>query len=297
MIVDTKHEEEDQPPQEAHKGRWLGYFALAAIFVFALSAVILSPAANRADVLLRLLTIAASWPVVAGAVLITFLITFRTGISSYMKFAKVKYGELEVSAEQPQTPKEALGAVAIEAKLIGSGSPKPIDEDDPVTSVAPDNSDIKAWLAAELERRELEATSWKNVFLDQFLVDGAKGALVWFYNFTGVPESLYDARLGRFIPDPQKRSRILQTLLELGLVSRSGDLLSITDEGVKYSEHIYSSAAAAGRPVHHPFVSREDVEQYGRLNIHGGDVEAKDDTCRHQHAKVGSQSNLRRKVT
>ena len=87
-----------------------------------------------------------------------------------MKFAG-KVGELEVSTEQPQTPKEALGAVAIEAKLIGSGSPKPIDEDEPVTSVAPDNSDIKAWLAAELERRELEATSWKNVFLDQFLVD------------------------------------------------------------------------------------------------------------------------------
>lgn len=287
MIVDAKHEEEDQPPQEAHKGRWLGYFAFATIFVFALSAVILSPAANRADVLLRLLTIAASWPVVAGAVLITFLISFRTGISSYMKFAKVKYGELEVSAEQPQTPKEALGAVAIEAKLIGSGSAEPINHNEHVTPVAPDHSDIKAWLADELERRELEATSWKKVFLDQFLVEGAKGALVWFYNFTAVPESFYDARLERYIPDPQKRSRILQTLLELGLVRRSGDLLSITEEGIKYYEHIYSSAAAAGRPVRHPFVSREDVEQYGRLNIHGGDGEAKNDTCRHRDAKIG----------
>jgi hypothetical protein len=185
---------------------------------------------------------------------------------------------LEVSAEQPQTPKEALGAVAIEAKMI-SGSA----QDEHVTSVAPDHSDIKAWLSAELERRELEATSWKKVFLDQFLVEAAKGALVWFYNFTAVPEGFYDARLERFIPDPQKRARILQTLLELGLVRRSGDLLSITEEGIKYREHIYSSAAAADQPVRHPFVSREDVEQYGRLNIHGGDGEAKDDTCRHRH--------------
>lgn len=283
MIVDAKHQEEDRPPQEANNGKWLGFVALAAILIFALSAVVLSPAANRADVLLRLLTIAASWPVVAGVVLISFLITFRTGISSYMKFVKVKYGELEVSAEQPQTPKAALGAVAIEGKLIGAGSAEPINQNEHVTSVAPDHSDIRAWLTAELEKRELEATSWKNVFLDQFLVEGAKGALVWIHNFTAVPESFYDAKLERFIPDPQKRSRILQTLLELGLVRRSGDLLSITDEGIKYREHFYSSAAAAGRPVRHPFVSREDVEQYGRLNIHGGDGDAKDDTCRHQH--------------
>lgn len=290
MIADANHQEEDRSPHDAHKGRWLGYFALAAIFIVALSAVILSPGANRADVLLRLLTIATSWPVVAGVVLITFFITFQTGISSYMKFAKVKYGELEVSAEQPQTPKEALGAVAIEAKLI-SGSAKPINEDKHVTSVAPDHSDIKAWLTVELERRELEATSWKNVFLDQFLVEAAKGALVWFHNFRAVPESFYDTRLERFIPDPQKRSRILQTLLELGLVRRSGDLLSITEEGIKYREHIYSSAAVAGRPVRHPFVSRSDIQQYGRLNIHSGDGEAKDDTCHHNHqnAKAGSQ--------
>src|SRR5687768_6997393 len=159
MIVDPINPEEDQSPRDAHKGPWLGYLALAVILIFSLSAVILSPAANRADVLLRLLTIAASWPVVAGTVLIIFFITFRTGISSYMKFAKVKYGELEVSAEQPQTPKEALGAIAIEGKLIGSGSAEPTNQDEHVTSIAPDHSDIKAWLTAELKKRELEATS------------------------------------------------------------------------------------------------------------------------------------------
>jgi hypothetical protein len=286
MTPDTKHQEE--MPKESGKGRWLGYFTLAIIFLMALSAVILSPAATRADVLLRLLTLAASWPVVAGAVLIAFFITFRSGISSYMKFAKVKYGELEVSAEQPQTPREALSAVAMEGKLIGSGSAKPTNEDGPDTSVARD-TEIKAWVAAELERRELEATSWKNVFLDQFLVDGAKGALVWFHNFSAVPESFYQSRLTRFIPDPPKRSRILQTLLELGLVRRIDDLFSITDEGTKYVEHIYSSAAAEHRQVPHPFVSRDDVERYGRFNTHGSDGNAEVDACRHQDIKVGSQ--------
>jgi hypothetical protein len=287
MTVDTAHQEES--PAESPKGRWLGYSTLAIILVIALSAVILSPAANRAEVLLRLLTIAASWPVVAGAVLIAFFITFRVGISGYMKFAKVKYGELEVSAEQPQTPKDALGAVAMEAKLIGSGSAGAPSGHDSATPAALDHSEIKAWVASELERRELEATSWKSVFLDQFLVEGAKGVLVWFHNFTAVPQRFYEAKLARFIPDPQKRSRILQTLLELGLIRRSGDLFSITDEGTKYLEHIYSSAAAEGRPVRHPFVSQEDVERYGRSDIHGGDGNAKDDSCRHQDLKVGSQ--------
>lgn len=287
MTVDAEHQEGS--PEKSQKGRWLGFSTLVIILIIALSAVILSPAANRSDVLLRLLTIAASWPVVAGAVVITFFITFRGGISSYMRFAKVKYGELEVSAEQPQTPKEALGAVAIEAKLIGSGSAEPVKGDDRVTTVARDHLEIKAWLAAQLERRELEATSWKNVFLDQFLVEGAKGALVWFHNFTAVPKTFYEAKLARFIPDPQKRSRILQTLLELGLVRRSGDLFSITDEGTKYLEHIYSSAATEGQPVRHPFISREDVEQYGRSDIHDGHGNAKDDLCRHQDMKVGSQ--------
>jgi uncharacterized integral membrane protein len=292
-----EHDQKGQQLQRARKGRRLAYFALSTFLILVLLVLILSPAANRADVLLRFLAIVASWPVVAGVVLIALFTSFRPEISTYMKFAKVKYGEFEVSAEQPQTPKAVLGAVAIEANAVGSGGSAPVDEQDRVTPVAPDHSEIKAWLAAELEKRELEATSWKNVFLDQFLVEGAKGALVWFHNFTAVPESFYHAKLETFIPDPQKRSRILQTLLELALVCRSGDLLSITDGGTKYLEHIYSSAAAAGRPVRHPFVSREDVQQYGRRNIHGDNGGAKDDVCRHTDIKVGSPPMPRRRET
>ncbi len=174
-----------------------------------------------------------------------------------MRFAKLKYGEFEVSADQSQTPRAALGAVAIETKQITSDTSLRDAEHGRGDNVAHDNSEIKAWLTAELEKRELEAVSWKNVFLDQFLVEGAKGALVWFHNFTAVPESFYYTKLETFIPDPQKRSRILQTLVELALVQRRGELLSITDEGTKYLEHLYSSAAATGQQVKHPFVSRE----------------------------------------
>lgn len=119
-----------------------------------------------------------------------------------MKFAKVKYGEFEVSADQTKTPVAALGAVAIETKQTTSTAMMSPDEHARGGQVAPDHSEIKAWLTTELEKRELEAASWKNVFLDQFLVEGAKGALVWFHNFISVPESFYQAKLETFIPDP-----------------------------------------------------------------------------------------------
>src|SRR5258707_14121376 len=126
-------EQQDQiehQPQRTRKGRWLAYVALLTFVVLAVLVLLWSPAGTRGDVLLRFLAINASWPVVAGVVLIAFFTSFRPEISSYMKFAKVKYGEFEVSAEQSQTPTAVLGAVAIEAKEIGAATSEPVDERD-----------------------------------------------------------------------------------------------------------------------------------------------------------------------
>ena len=269
-------------------GRFL-YFALFMLVALGSVALFLSPAGTRSDVLLRFLAIVASWPVVAGVILISFFKTFQPEISSYMKFAKVKYGEFEVSADQSKTPAAALGAVAIETKELTSTSTLPPDEHGKDDHVTRQHSELKTWLMTELERRELESNSWKHLFLDQFLVEGAKGALVWFHNFIAVPENFYHRRLDSFIPESQKRSRILQTLLELGLVRRDGDLLSITDEGTKYYRHLYASAAADNRPVRHPFVSRADVEQYGKSGVHGHDG-TDDDMCHHHDIVTRTRS-------
>lgn len=269
-------------------GRFL-YLALFTLVALGIVALFLAPAGTRSDVLLRFLAIATSWPVVAGVILISFFKTFQPEISSYMKFAKVKYGDFEVSADQTKTPAAALGAVAIETKELTSASRPHSTEDIDDDHLARQHSELKTWLATELERRELESNSWKHVFLDQFLVEGAKGALVWFHNFIAVPENFYHSRLDTFIPDSQKRSRILQTLLELGLVRRDGDSLSITDEGAKYFRHLYASAASDGRPVRHPFVSRADVEQYGKWGVHGHDGTG-DDMCHHHDIDVRSRS-------
>jgi hypothetical protein len=236
-MSDEQHQPERRIPRK-RKGAWLPFLTLFVFLVLGFLVLFLSPAGTRGDVLLRFLSVATSWPVVAGVILVAFFTSFRPEISSYMKFAKVRYGEFEVSADQSQTPTAALGLVAIETKQPNSGDTIPSDERAPSAQATTDNSELKAWLASELEKRELEAASWKNVFLDQFLVEGAKVALVWFQNFNAVPESFYHAKLEKFIPDPQKRSFILRTLLELALVLRTGDLLSITGDGLKYVEHL-----------------------------------------------------------
>ena len=286
---DEQHQLEHRS-QPKRKGKLLLYVGLFAFILLGLLVLFFAPPGTRGDVLLRFLSIAASWPVIAGVVLVAFFTSFRVEISNYMKFAKVRYGELEVSADQSQTPPAALGTVAIETTEGGSaGTPTPQDGHALTAPATSDNSEIKAWLTSELEKRELEASSWKNLFLDQFLVEGAKVALVWFQNFTAVPESLYHARLEPFIPDPRKRSRILQTLLELALVRRNRDLFSITGEGLKYAEHLYSSADVDGRPVKHPFVSREDVQRYGGWGIHGETGKLNNDACHHRELRGKSK--------
>lgn len=285
---DDDHQLELRRERVRKGGRFL-YFALFIFVALGVMALFLSPAGTRSDVLLRFLAIVASWPVVAGIILISFFKTFQSEISSYMKFAKLKYGDFEVSADQSKTPAAALGAVAIETKELASTSKLAQDVDVDDDHVARQHSELKTWLVTELERRELESNSWKHVFLDQFLVEAAKGALVWFHNFIAVPENFYHRRLDSFVPDPEKRSRILQTLLELGLVHRHGDLISITDEGTKYYRHLYASASADGRQVRHPFVSRADVEQYGKWGVHGHEGTG-EDMCHHHDIEVRPRS-------
>ncbi|MGZ5437006.1 MAG: hypothetical protein ACXWID_04925 [Pyrinomonadaceae bacterium] len=287
-MSDEQHQLDHGIPRK-RKGAWLLFLAVFVFLLLGFLVLFLSPAGTRGDVLLRFLSVATSWPVVAGVILVAFFTSFRPEISSYMKFAKVRYGEFEVSADQSQTPTAALGLVANETKQLSPGDTIPAEERARGAQPTTDNSELKAWLASELEKRELETASWKNVFLDQFLVEGAKVGLVWFQNFTAVPESFYHAKLEGFIPDPQKRSRILRTLLELVLVLRTGDLLSITGDGIKYVEHLYSLAAADGRPVKHPFVSREDIQRYGRWGIHGDTGTLEEDACHHRDIKVRSQ--------
>jgi len=276
----------------------LAYTGIFVLLLLVLAILYLSPKQSQAESLLRLITIAASWPVVAGSVLITCFVVFRSEISSYMKYAKVKYGELELSAHQPATPAAALATVAM-AGEDSNALAQPHDATDLTAGDAElvikhrdEVSAMKAWVAQELENRSRELRSWKNLYLDQFLVDSARAVIGWLNNFTAVPEAFYDSSWHKLIPQKLQRSRILQTLLDFSLVRRDGVNVALTSEGQQYLEHVYASTAAAGRPLPlpHPFVSRDDVKAYGRLglNPHSPVDDAKDENCHHYFTRVPS---------
>jgi uncharacterized integral membrane protein len=284
---------EDVLPDRDDKAaaRRLVYAILLVLLILTLVVLLLTPAQNRGEMVLKLLTIAASWPVVAGAVLTTFFVMFRTEISSYMKFAKVKYGDLELSAHQPATPAAALATVA-----MASENTEALAQPHTASDTAADRErlpgrdgdevvKIKEWVTRELDTRGREVQSWKNLYLDRFLVDSARSVIGWLNNFKAVPEKYYESSWSELIPDKAQRHRIIRTLLELTLAERNGEQILLTDEGRQYLEHVYASAAAAGKdlPLPHPFVSRADVRAYGgQLNPHTPLDGSQDKNCHHR---------------
>ncbi|HYM60908.1 MAG TPA: hypothetical protein VEZ11_08445, partial [Thermoanaerobaculia bacterium] len=223
-----------------------------------------------------LLTILCSWPIVVGCIIVAFGVAFRREISAYFRFAKLKYGDLEVSPYQAPASVAVMSAVAIGAEntaALRGEHPQVTDGEqrEPHEEVTKRDAGavVQTWLGSELDRREKEALSWKYLFLDRFLVDSARSALAWLLNFKTVPRSFFDEKWSRLIPAEDQRRRILRVLVELALVRESGDTIAASEEGEGYIEHIYSSAAVEGKPneLRHPFVSIDDMRQYGRWPV------------------------------
>lgn len=217
--------------------------ALGVAFLFLLGAVVLrSP--DHVQVTIELLKVIIAWPPIFLFLALLFMRRYPTEIRSFLSRA-IKVGPLEAqqlppvkpSEPEPKELTEGASPSVGEAKANGErearstpGTVSPGSGQQPQEAQAQESETLpvpRTLLRYLAQDRE----GWKFQFLNQFLVHSTKSVLAWFAERPSATLEEYD-RTWRFsIPEPEQRSRVVDALVQYGLLKFGEDGLEITDEG------------------------------------------------------------------
>jgi uncharacterized integral membrane protein len=196
---------------------------------------------------LDLAGILLGWPVVIG-LLIAFLVTrFHAEIAEFIREHEVRVQTrrgttIETNRQQPSP------------EVSEEEIPAPSEDVEKTVQKTYSDQEINAvWeLVAQQNDR---AERWFFRYLDIFFVPLTKLVLWWFSQSTGpVTRKDYEAFWSKFISDPAQRDTIVDVLLANGLIQETFGVISVTDTGRRYLEHVDSLE----QPITDPGISANE---------------------------------------
>jgi len=229
--------------------------AIAVAFLFVLGTIVLR-STDHVQVAIELLKVIIAWPPIFLFLALLFMRRYPNEIRSFLSRA-IKVGPLEAQQLPPVKPEEpapkALPADALpteeapermgkaEADEEGEGQAEPssahgstLSEQQPAPQEEPGTVEVPRELLRYLAH---DREGWKFQFLNQFLVHNTKSVLDWFAQRAAASLEEYD-RTWRFsIPEPEQRARVVDALLQYGLLKFGQNGLEITDEGRRALEY------------------------------------------------------------
>ena len=184
---------------------------------------------EKAKLILEYLRVILSAQIVVGAIIATFLVLFRSEISSLLsRVASIKWGRAELSAPQPPSETSSRNE-SVPPGEIADQQPPPLPADMDLSSE--DRHRLEQAFLAERARAHL----WEYRYLNYFLVPNTQRVLDWLASLPNSPTfTMYDAWWQFVIPSAEQRRIIVNVLEGHNLIFFTGELLEVTPKGREY---------------------------------------------------------------
>lgn len=187
---------------------------------------------ETAKLVLEYLKVLLSAQVVAGAVIVAFLLRFKPEIGNLLnRIAKIKFPGGEVSTSQIERSNEELPAKGEQ--------PQPQPAEPSRTALLPGNLPIGTEQMQSLQEafqaERARAFLWEYRYLNYFLARSSQRVLDWLAGLgVRTTTDTFDAFWLPVFPNAQERQAIIGALQAHYLVVLAGELIEVTPKGREY---------------------------------------------------------------